>query len=61
MGTFEKLVHSFIISMGFSVLTWFIVNHFIIDISIYKYFAIEILLLVMLKGSLFLQNKLGVR
>jgi len=61
MGKIEKIIHVFIISVVTSIICWLIINQFIIDISIYKYFLIEILLLVMLKGSLFIQHKLGLR
>jgi len=55
----EKIIHSLILSTCFSVLCWFIIDKFIIEISIYKYFFIEFLLIISLKLYNFTKLKLG--
>jgi hypothetical protein len=59
MTKYEKLIHRFIISMFFSLISWLIINNLIVDVYFYKYMIIEILLLVMLKLSTLLTKKLG--
>jgi hypothetical protein len=45
----EKIIHTLILSLMFSIISWFVVDNFIIDISFLKYFLIEIILIVSLK------------
>jgi hypothetical protein len=59
MTKYEKILHRFIISMLFSAASWLIINNLIIEISFWKYFIIEILLVIMLKLSTLLTTKLG--
>lgn len=59
MKTYEKVIHRFIISMLFSIASWFIINNLIVSVSFWKYLIIEILLLVMLKFNTMLTKKLG--
>lgn len=54
----EKLFHSFILSILFSLICWFIIDKIIIEISVIKYFFIEILLIVSLKLFNFTKVKL---
>lgn len=60
MSDLEKIVHRFLIGFLFSIVTWLIVDLLIVDIKLYKYFIIEILMLVMLKISIEIQKKLGI-
>jgi hypothetical protein len=55
----EKFVHSFLLSILFSSLTWFVVDKLLVEISIIKYFILEIILLVSLKLFNFTKLKLG--
>jgi hypothetical protein len=58
MGKYEKALNKTIISLIFSLLNWIIVNRFIIEIPFYKYFIIEILLIVSMKIFIFTTQKL---
>jgi len=60
MSRFERMIHAFLISFTCSILSWMIINLLIINIEFYKYILIELLLLVMLKLSLYIQKKLGI-
>lgn len=46
------------VSIFFSILTWFITNTFIIDISLGQYFCIEIILLLLNYFYTFVMQKL---
>jgi hypothetical protein len=58
MGKYEKAINKTIIALLFSVLNWLIIDRFIIDIPFYKYFIIEILLIVTMKLCIFTTQKL---
>lgn len=58
MGKYEKALNKTIISLIFSLLNWIIINRFIIEIPFYKYFIIEILLIVTMKIFIFTTQKL---
>jgi len=47
-----------IVSIFFSILTWFITNTFIIDISLGQYFFIELILLLLNYFYTFVMQKL---
>ena len=55
----EKIAGLFL-SCLFSVVTWFITNMFIIDISLLQYIFIEILLLLLNPLYIFVQRKLAI-
>jgi hypothetical protein len=57
MSLKEKFIHSFIIAAVFSILCWFIVNTFIIEITFWKYIIIEIILAVSKKLYTFTLQK----
>jgi hypothetical protein len=46
------------IAILFSILNWLIIDRFIIEIPFYKYFIIEILLIVTMKLCIFTTQKL---
>jgi len=46
------------VSIFFSILTWFITNKFIVDISLGQYFCIEIILLLLNYFYTFVMQKL---
>jgi hypothetical protein len=58
MGKYEKAINKTIIALLFSVLNWLIIDRFIIEIPFYKYFIIEILLIVTMKLCIFTTQKL---
>ena len=60
MSTIERIIHKFLISLLFSIITWCIVNKCIIEINFFRYLIIEILMLIMLKFSLYLQKILQI-
>jgi hypothetical protein len=45
----EKMIHTLILSLMFSIISWLVVDNLIIDISFLKYFLIEIILIISLK------------
>jgi hypothetical protein len=55
--TKEKLL-ALIVSIFFSILTWFITNALIIEIALWQYFFIEILLLLLNYFYTFVMQKL---
>ena len=59
MTVLEKFFHSFVLGCLFSLLNWFLIDKFIIDISIYKYIFIEIILVVSVKFFKFTKLKLN--
>jgi len=54
----EKIFHSFIISVLFSLLNWFIIKNLIIDVTIIEYIFIEIVLVLSIKLFKFTKLKL---
>jgi hypothetical protein len=58
MGKYEKAINKTIIAILFSILNWLIIDRFIIEIPFYKYFIIEILLIVTMKLCIFTTQKL---
>jgi hypothetical protein len=45
----EKLVHSFLLGVFFSIINWFLINQFIIEISIFKYILVELIFVISVK------------
>jgi len=45
----EKMIHTLVLSLMFSIISWLVVDNLIIDISFLKYFLIEIILIISLK------------
>jgi hypothetical protein len=58
MSNFEREVHKLIISLCFSLVTWTIVNLFIVDISFWKFLIVELLLFISWKFSIFTTRKM---
>ena len=56
----QNWVHRLIVSLIFSVGNWWVIDRLIIDISILKYFLIEILILVMVKLLIFVYKLTGI-
>jgi hypothetical protein len=54
----EKILHSLAISTLFSLLNWFIIKTFIIDVTIVEYIFIEIVLIISIKLFKFTKLKL---
>jgi hypothetical protein len=57
MGKYEKALNKTILSVLFSILNWTLINKFLIEIPFYKYFIIEILLIVSMKIFIFTTQK----
>lgn len=55
----QKFFHSFIIGVLFSLLNWLIIDKFIINLSIYTYIFIEIVLVISIKLYKFTKQKLN--
>jgi hypothetical protein len=58
MGKYEKALNKTILSVLFSILNWALINKFLIEIPFYKYFIIEILLIVSMKIFIFTTQKI---
>jgi hypothetical protein len=58
MGKYEKALNKTILSVLFSILNWTLINKFLIEIPFYKYFIIEILLIVSMKIFIFTTQKI---
>lgn len=54
----EKIIHGILLSSLFSVLNWLIIDKFIINLSIYKYIFIELILVISIKFYTFTKLKL---
>jgi|Laugrespbdmm15sn_2_1035079.scaffolds.fasta_scaffold27746_3 hypothetical protein len=57
----EKIIHSFFLAIFISIINWLIIFKFIVEISIFKYFLIEIILILSIKLFTFTKQKLGLR
>jgi hypothetical protein len=58
MTIIEKTIHHALIAILFSIINWIIIDNFIINISFWKYFIIELLLVSSLKIFKFTIQKL---
>lgn len=54
-----KKLHSFMLTIAFSLFAWFIVNTFIIEISIVQFIIIEVFMAFMELFSTFVKVKTG--
>ena len=54
----EKIIHSFILALLISIINWIIIDNFIVEISFFKYFLIEIILILSIKLYKFTKQKL---
>lgn len=56
----EKIFHSFVISILFSLINWFLIKNLIIDVTITQYIFIEIVLIISIKLFKFTKLKLRI-
>jgi len=59
MQRFEKIVHTFLLGMLFSVVSWLVIKNLIVEMNFIRYFIIEIFIVGMLKLSTYINQKLG--
>lgn len=52
-------VHRFVLSVLFSIINWTIIDTFLIKMPLWKYFIIEISVLIMVKLLIFTYQKFG--
>jgi len=57
MSAVEKILHKLLISIVFSIINWFVIDYFIVEISIIRYFFVEVLLLISMKFYIFTTRK----
>jgi hypothetical protein len=57
----EKVIHSFLLAVFISIINWLVISKFIVEMSIFKYFLIEIILILSIKLFTFTKQKLGLR
>ena len=58
MRFIERNIHRLVVSILFSLLNWVVVKNLIIELPFWKYFIIELLLLVSMKFYIFTIQKL---
>ena len=56
----EKIFHSLLLSISFSIINWKIVDFFLIDITFWKYIIIEVILVISIKLFKFTKQKLKI-
>lgn len=52
-------IHRFILSLLFSIINWKLIDAFLIELPFWKYFIIEISILIMIKFLTFTYEKAG--
>jgi len=57
MTKFQRGIHSLLLSLAFSALSWMIVDSCIINIAFYKYLMIEVLVTLSMKLYVFTLTK----
>jgi hypothetical protein len=60
MKQYEKVIHKILLSALFSLLCWIIVKNFIIEINFFRYFLIELILILSMRLLKFTLIKLKV-
>jgi hypothetical protein len=58
MKTYEKYFHKATLSLLFSILCWLLIKNLIIDIGFFRYFLIELLLILSMRLLKFTLTKL---
>jgi hypothetical protein len=58
MTLLEKIIHSILLSILFSVISWLIIDRFVINLSFLRYFLVELILVISLKFYKFTKLKL---
>jgi len=58
--SYEKIIHKVLLSALFSILCWIIVTNFIIEISFFRYFLIELILILSIRLLKFTLIKLKI-
>lgn len=61
MTNFQRGLHSLLLSIAFTLMTWMIIDSFIISLSFGKYLIIEVAILVSEKLYLFTLSKTNIR
>lgn len=57
MKQYEKVIHKILISLIYTIATWTFIKSFILNLSFYKYFLIEIVLVLSMKFYKFTLEK----
>jgi hypothetical protein len=58
MSKVEKAVHRLLISIVFSVVNWILIDWLIIELPLWKYFLIELFLVISMKFYIFTTRKM---
>ena len=53
----EKIIHGLLISIVFSLFNWIVIDYLIVDIPVYKYVFVELLLVASMKFYIFTIQK----
>jgi hypothetical protein len=58
MSKVEKIVHRLFISLVFSIMNWMLIDCLIIELPVWKYFVIELFLVISMKFYIFTTRKM---
>jgi hypothetical protein len=58
MSKVEKIVHRLFISLVFSIMNWMLIDWLIIELPVWKYFVIELFLVISMKFYIFTTRKM---
>lgn len=59
MSVTERQIHRALISLVFSVINWILIDLLLVDLPFWKYFIIELFLVVSMKFYIFTTRKLN--
>jgi hypothetical protein len=58
MSNVEKIIHRLFISLVFSIMNWMLIDWLIIELPVWKYFVIELFLVISMKFYIFTTRKM---
>jgi hypothetical protein len=61
MTNFQRGLHSLLLSVAFTLITWMIIDTFVINVSFSKYILLEVAILISEKLYLFTLSKTNLR
>lgn len=59
MSPTERRIHKALISLVFSLINWMIIDYTLVDLPFWKYFIIELFLVVSMKFYIFTTRKMN--
>ena len=59
MSVLERQIHRALISLVFSIINWMLIDYLLVDLPFWKYFIIELFLVVSMKFYIFTTRKMN--